>query len=79
MISFEIANSGVSEINIDGKTGLVIKASDIDSENIDHLASAINQLLSDKEMASALSLGAREHSRLFSKSENVAKYISFFN
>ena len=79
VISFEIANSGVSEINIDGKTGLVIKASDIDSENIDHLASAINQLLSDKEMASALSLGAREHSRLFSKSENVAKYISFFN
>ena len=78
IISFEIPHSGVSEVNKNMKTGLVIPHSKDQNESISNLSKAMMKLSNDSNLLKKLSKGAKERSYLYKEDIIIEKYRDFF-
>jgi rhamnosyl/mannosyltransferase len=73
VVSTNIARSGVSEVNLDSRTGYTVEVN-----NPKALADAIKKLLEDKLLYESFSYNAIERARYFNSKEIIDIYISLF-
>ena len=78
VISFDIKNSGVSEINVNYKTGLILQIGKTKNETIRNLSEAIEKLLLRDDLRKSLSENSFKESLKYSARVVIKKYINFF-
>jgi rhamnosyl/mannosyltransferase len=73
VVSTNIIKSGVSEVNVNDKTGYTVEVN-----NPRAIAEAVNRLLGDELLYEKFSYNAIEHARYFTRKEIIDEYISLF-
>tara|TARA_B100000579_G_scaffold57461_1_gene41052 strand:+ start:1438 stop:2589 length:1152 start_codon:yes stop_codon:yes gene_type:complete len=79
VISFQIPRSGVSEINIDGKTGICLPISSNDDSQVLSLSSAMDILLSNKDMRDNYSVNCKKHASKFLSEKIIPDIQNYFD